>query len=306
MKKYFTLCFVVILMCMNIAMPVYAAENGYSYLLMPTQITKINNTYYIVDANHDQIIYSDNLSEELRYWKVMTRNTQKPHAIAGDGDIYMVVDTDNNRILTFEKNYDSFKALQTFENVGVRPHYVYYDYADQAFYAWSSMTGEMYIYKRVPNTKSVELTEIRSIPELMNCYVRSFTILGDVILFPVVERSSIIMADKNTFQILNEYPVADSISGMVQISVVDGYYFLTVSTDRMYNLNASTVVRAKNLEDFSTGNYENLYSLFGGNGTPYYVSHFDDAYYMIHENATPNVYRFHAKDGAISDIRGMF
>lgn len=306
-QKYiaFSLAMIMFSICMY-SIPVHAAENGYSYLLMPTQITKINNTYFIVDCNHNQIIYSDNLGTELRYWKVMTRDVEKPHAITSDGDIYMVTDTDQNRILTFEKTYDGFKPLQTFENVGIRPHFAYYDHTNEVFYVWSSMTGEMFLYKRTPGTKSVTLLETKSIPELNNCYVRSFTIMGDVILFPAVERSSILMVNKDTFEIMNEYPVADSIAGMVQISVVDDYFFLTISTDKQYNLQASTVIRAKNLEDFSTGNYENLYHLFGNNGTPYYVSCFDGSYYMIHENAAPNVYRFHAKDGSICDIKGMF
>lgn len=286
--------------------PAYAAENEYPYLLMPTQIVKINNLYFIVDCNHNQIIYSDSLSTNLKTWKVMTRNTEKPHAITSDGEIYMVTDTDNNRILTFEKGYNTFKPLQTFEQVGIRPHYADYDYTDGLFYVWSSMTGEMYLYKRTPETKLITLQEVKTVSELNNCYVRSFTILGDVILFPSVERSSILMVDKKTFEVLNEYPVPDSISGMVQISIIDGYFFVTISTDRHYNLQMSTVIRAKTLEDFSTGNYENLYSLFGNNGTPYYVSYFDGSFYMIHENAAPNVYRFRAENGIIYDIKGMF
>lgn len=306
MRKYFVLFLMALLVSMHLSMTVCAAENGYSYLLMPTQITKINNTYFIVDTNHNQIIYTDNLSTELRYWKVMTRNTNKPHAITGDGDIYLIADTDNNRVLTFEKTYDGFRPLQTLEEVGVRPHFAYYDYTSAVFYVWSSMTGEMYLYQRTPGTKELSLLEIKAVPALDGCYVRSFTIAGDFLLFPAVERSSIVMVDKNTFELLQEYPVDESIAGMVQLSIVDGYFFLTVSTDRQYDLQSSTVLRARSLEDISSGNYENLYPLFGNNGTPYYVSYFDGSYYMIHENASPSVYRFRAKDGVITDIRGMF
>lgn len=287
-------------------MHAYAAENSYSYLLMPTQITKINNTYFIVDCNHNQIIFSDNLGTELKHWNVMTRNTQKPHALTSDGEIYMIADTDNNQILTFEKSYNHFHPLQTFENVGTRPHFVDYDYETEQFYAWSSMTGEMYIYQRIAGTKSLDLVEIKSIPELDGCYVRSFTISENIILFPAVERSSIIMADKYTFEILNEYPVPEYLAGMVQISIVDDYFFITVSTDKQYNSQTATVIRTQTLEDLSIGNYTSLYSLFGNSGTPYYVSHFDGSYYMIHENAAPNVYRFHANDDVIYDIKAMF
>lgn len=306
-RRFFSFLILLCIILSEIHTPAaYATENGYSYLLMPTQITKINNTYFIVDCNHNQIIYSDQLGTELQNWSVMTRNAKSPHALTSDGEIYMVADTDNNRILTFEKSYDRFKELQTFENVGTRPHFVDYDYADELFYAWSSLTGEMYLYKKVPGTKSVALQEIKSVPELSGCYVRSFTILNDVILFPAVERSSILMVDKKTFEILEEYPVPDCMAGMVQISIVDGYYFITVSTDIQYHLQASTVIRARTLEELSSGSYETLYNLFGNNGTPYYVSHFDGAYYMIHQNASPNMYRFHAENGGISDIKKMF
>ena len=293
-------------LCSQPALQVSAASNGYSYLLMPTQITKINNTYYIVDSNHNQIIYSDDLSRELRDWNVMTRTLKEPQALCSDGDIYMVTDTENDRILTFAKGYDSFRLLQTFENVGVRPHYVSYDPVDKLFYAWSSMTGEMYIYQRIGDSLSLQLLEIKAIPELAHCYVRSFTIAGDVILFPAVELSSIMMVDKSTFEVLQTYPVSPDIAGMVQISIVDGYFFLTVSTNLQYDLSASTVLRARTLEDFTTGSFENLYHLFGNNGTPYFISYFDGSYYMIHENASPNIYRFHATDGRIYDIRGLF
>lgn len=304
--KYIILSLTIFLVSLESCLTICAAENGYSHLLMPTQIKKIGNTYFIVDCNHDQVIYSDQLSTSLANWKVLTRDTKKPHAIASDGEIYMITDTDNNRILTFEKGFSSFKSLQTFDDIGTRPHFVDYDSTSGLFYVWSSMTGEMFLFKKIPGTKTVALQEIKAIPELGSCYVRSFTIAGDVILFPAVERSSILLVDKNTFEVLNEYPVPEHMAGMVQITILDGYFMVTVSTDIQYNLQASTVVRARSLEDFAAQNYETLYSLFGNNGTPYYISYFDGSYYMIHENAAPNVYRFHAQDGIIYDIKGMF
>jgi hypothetical protein len=283
-----------------------ASPNSYTYLLMPTQITKINNTYFIVDANHNQVIYTNNLGNDIKDWEVMTRNVSGPHAIAGDSTIYMVTDTENNRVLTFEKTYDGFKQLQVFKDVGVRPHYVSYNYSDENFYVLSSMTGQMYIYKRVNGTKDVVPTEIKDIPYAQNCYIRSFTISGNVILFPVIERSSIMMVDINSFEVLGEYSVPYNLSGMVQISIIGNYFYLTVSTDINYSENTSTIVRAKNLTDFATGNYEDLYGLFGNKGTPYFISSFDGAFYMIRENASPKVYRFNVTNNVISNVRGMF
>jgi hypothetical protein len=168
------------------------------------------------------------------------------------------------------------------------------------------MTGQMYIYKRVNDTKNVVLTEIKDIPYAKDCYIRSFTIAGNVILFPVIERSSIMMVDIDSFKVLGEYSVPYNLSGMAQISIIGNYFYLTVSTDINYSENSSTIVRAKNLTDFATGNYENLYGLFGNKGTPYFISAFDGAFYMIRENAAPNVYRFNVTNDVISNVRGMF
>lgn len=283
-----------------------ASSNCYSYLLMPTQIVKIENTYFIVDCNHNQVLYSNKLDENLLNWKVLTRNLTSPHAIAGDGEVYIITDTDAHRLLTFEKAGGGFQPLQIFEDIGIRPHYVIYNQTDKLFYAWSSLTGEMYLYKRLPDSRNLALQEIKRIPEFDNCYIRSFTVLGDYILFPVVEQSCIAVADINTFEVLAKYPVPESMAGIVQISKIDDYFYLTVSTDRYYNPDYATIVRAPSLEDFGNNAYEDLYSLFGNNGTPYYISAFDGAYYMIHENASPSIYYFQVQDNTIKNIDRLY
>jgi hypothetical protein len=114
------------------------------------------------------------------------------------------------------------------------------------------------------------------------------------------------IVDINSFEVLYEYTVPYNLSGMAQISIIGSYFYLTVSTDRMYNENTSTIVRAKSLEDLSNGNYEDIYDLFGGRGTPYFISCFDGSYYMIRENVYPNVYRFNVTNDVISNIKGFF
>ena len=129
---------------------------------------------------------------------------------------------------------------------------------------------------------------------------------GNYLLLPVIEKSCISVVDINTFKILQEYPVPDSLSGMVQISPIGNYFYLTVSTDKSYDQSKSTIVRARTLEDFALGSYESIYQLFGNNGTPYFISSFDGAYYLIHENEAPNVYRFQICNDVISDVKGFF
>ena len=282
-----------------------SSNNGYSYLQVPTQITKCRNTYFIVDCYHDQIIYSENLGAPLKQWKIMTNNVCQPHALASDGTVYLVVDTENHRVISYEKGSDRFRELQTFEHIGNRPHYVTYEPSDGLFYVWSSLTGEMFLFRRTPGTSELTLAEVRSVPILNGLYVRSFTIVGDSILFPCVELGCILQVNRYSFEIEQLYPVPDTIAGMVQITPIQNYFYITVSSDRSYDRSYATIVRTADLSQLQYGNYEDLKHLFGNNGTPYYISQFDGSYFMIHEDVSPGIYRFDVQDNTIRNIKGM-
>ncbi|MBQ8040791.1 MAG: hypothetical protein IJ274_13170, partial [Lachnospiraceae bacterium] len=97
--------------------------------------------------------------------------------IAGDGTVLLIDDTENNRILVFEKAGEGYVQTQTFDNVGMRPHFVQYDEKRQTFYAWIAITGEMYYFKRNASNNEVFIEKILKIDELFGVYVRSFTIM---------------------------------------------------------------------------------------------------------------------------------
>ncbi|MCI6629236.1 MAG: hypothetical protein MSH20_00305, partial [Lachnospiraceae bacterium] len=153
-RKLYTL-FLAVLVCFlfphttkTVSASYPSSNNAYGQLSVPTQITKLGNTYYIVDCYHDQIIYSPNPGAPLKQWKVMTNHVHQPHALASDGTVYLVVDTENNRVISYEKGTDRFRELQIFEQIGNRPHYITYEPSDELFYVWSSLTGEMYLFGR--------------------------------------------------------------------------------------------------------------------------------------------------------------
>lgn len=122
--------------------------NPYFDLSVPTYITKLQDTYFLVDCYHDEIIYSDSLDRKLNEWEVMTDEINRGHTIASDGVVYLTDDTENNRILVFEKEDGRFIHTQTFSDIGIRPHYIVYDETSGYFYALSSMTGELYVFSR--------------------------------------------------------------------------------------------------------------------------------------------------------------
>lgn len=141
-------------------------SNPFSDLSVPTYLTKVEDLYFIVDCYHNQVIYHDNLTDPLWQWSVMTDEINRGHTLASDGIVYLIDDTENNRILIFEKRDGRFLHTQTFSDIGNRPHYIVYDEKTNTFYAWSSMSGEMYLFRHDSGDTRVYLAGIRKIDEL--------------------------------------------------------------------------------------------------------------------------------------------
>lgn len=281
-------------------------QNPFSDLSVPTYLTRIEDTYFLVDCYHDQVIYHDNLTDPLSEWTVMTDKIDRGHTIAGDGDVYLIDDTEQNRILVFEKQNDGYVHTQTFSEIGDRPHYILYDAPTDTFYAWSSMSGEMYLFRHGPTDTRMYLTEIRRIESLDQVYVRSFTIIGDEIYF-VSGNASIIRADLHSFKILETYPVPDSMAGMIQITRIQDYFYITVSTDLAGNQDYATILRTRDLSGLAKGDYEDIYDHFIGGGTPYYITQIDNDYYLTeHRLPGHSLWRFQVEDNEIVHVETVY
>lgn len=275
-------------------------------LSVPTQITRIGDDYFLVDCYHNQILTSDSPDKPLTQWYVMTDQINRGHTIAGDGTVYLADDTENNRILIFEKRDGLFYLTQTFDGIGIRPHYVVYDESDGRFYALSSMTGELYVFFRPYGDSTVALEKILTVPELNNIYVRSFTIDGSDIYF-VSGNRAVLRARKKDLTILESWPVPDEIAGMIQLTRIQDYFYITVSTDLYGSQDYATILRVRDLSELSAGSWEDIYSLFIGGGTPYYISSFDGHYYMTeHRISGHSVWQFDVKDNRLTDILTLF
>lgn len=280
--------------------------NSYADLSVPTYITKIDDMYFLVDCYHDRIIYHDNLTDPLTDWLVMTDEINKGHTLAGDGLVYLADDTENNRILVFERQDNTFVHTQTFSDIGNRPHYIVYDESTDTFYAWSSMSGEMYLFRHDSDDTRMYLSEIRRIEQLDNVYVRSFTILEDEIYF-VSGNSSILRMDLDSFDLLETYQVPDSMAGMIQLTKIQDYYYITVSTDITGNQDYATILRTRDLSGLTRGDYDDIYENFIGGGTPYYITAFDNAYYLTeHRLPGHSVWRFRVEDNELTDVETIY
>lgn len=292
-------------------------KNTYDSLNVATYIVKAGENYFIADCYHDQIIYNDNLSDPLSEWNVLTDEVHYAHTIASDGLMLLVDDTENNRLLVFQQTEEGYVHTQTLERIGMKPHYVQYDDKNQVFMAWSSITGEMYIIRRASQSDEnglypLYIEKILKIDELYGIYVRSFTILEDGIYFVSGHNNhkiiqAAINSDGDGFDIVAEYDVPGSMAGMVQMTKIQDYYYITVSTDDQENQDSATIIRAVSLEGLADGMYEDIYDRFGiSGGTPYYITEIDGRYYMAHHRTNENIIAFDINENMIENVEVLY
>jgi len=133
-----------------------------------------------------------------------------------------------------------------------------------------------------------------------------FTIDGDDLYF-VSGNQSILRTRKRDLKILERFPVPAEISGMIQLTHIQDWFYITVSTDLTGNQDYATILRVQDLNDLSSGSWEDIYDNFVGGGTPYYISSFDGHYYLTeHRIPRHSVWQFDVIDNALTDIRALF
>lgn len=282
-------------------------QNPYSTLSVPTQITKIGEDYFLVDCYHDQILTSTSLDAPLEEWYVMTDQINRGHTIAGDGVVYLADDTENHRILVFEKKDRRFYLTQFFEDIGIRPHYIVYDEGSKRFYALSSMTGELYVFYRREKSSDVVLEKTLCVPELNNVYVRSFTIDNNDIYFAACN-GTILRTRKKDLTVLERWTIPAEYAGMVQLTKIQDYFYITVSTDITGNTDYATFIRVQDLDQLADNSSESLYSYFTQGGTPYYITYFDGSYFLTQHCMLPGtgVWRFQVTDDGLNDVQVLY
>ena len=287
--------------------PCNMPHHSYTSLSVPTQITKIGEDYFLVDCYHNQILSSPSLDKPLEEWYVMSDQINRGHTIAGNGSVYLADDTENHRILVFQKEGADFVQTQVFENIGNRPHYVEYLPATERFYALSSMSGELYVFQQEDSFSEVRLEQVLNIPDMQNAYIRSFTIDGEEIYFST--NNGIILRCRLTdLEVLEQWVLPDEIAGLVQLTKIGEFFYLTVSTDKAGNAEYATIIRTKDLSYLQEYGYDDLYAVFEGDGTPYYISSFDNHYYLTQHCYLPGhgVWQFDIQDEEICNVIPLY
>lgn len=289
----------------------FVEENAYGDLLVPTYITEINGAYFIVDCYHNQVLYSFDLGLPIGDWFIMTSDIKMGHTIASDGQVYLLDDTENNRILVMEKKLNGignpvFMPTQEFDQIGNRPHYILYDEPTKTFYAWSSMSGEMFCFSHDEGDTRMHLDKVMSIPNLDGYYARSFSIIDNE-FYIVSGDANIYRCSMDDFSVIAKYPVSPELVGMSQLVKIQDYYYLTISTDNYGNQDAATLIRTTQLENLVTGDYEDIYDNFIGGGTPYCITYFEGHYYLCeHRLPGHSIWQFEINDNCVTNVTTLY
>lgn len=235
----------------------------------PTTFTKIGSTYFCVDCWHARVLYSDNINKPITQWSVMDNTLRGPHSIAYDGYMYVVEDTENGGIRTFKSDgAGGFTAITTLSSIGTRTHRVQYDSATSSFYVIGGTSQTMARLTRSGDTLTLQ-SKI-TLAFLSGQYSRGFRIY-DGKMYIVAEPGKVFEVSfdgASTYTLLNTYNTPTGFSSPNDIfRDSTGKWYLTGTNQ--------AICRFDSLADMHAGTVEDVYSLFGLGGTPYYMDEFD-------------------------------
>ena len=276
-------------------------------LYVPTMIQKVNDDYFIVDCWNHRILYNDSLDKDLSSWSVLTdENYRGGHTVASDGRLLVCDNTDRSEILVYQKSEEGYSQTQVIEGALGRPHYVLYDEEHNCFYAIASTLGKLYEFKDIDGI--LKWTNTYELSEIVGSYVRSISII-DGQLYTVSGPGKIYKYSiDDDFSLLGEYDVPDDLYGMNNLKKIGSYYYITVNSDINGNLDVAKIIRATNLKDLSSGNYEILNTPLKIEGQPYYITEFDNSYFLteISENGINGIIRFNIDNDIISSVEKIW
>ena len=107
---------------------------------------------------------------------------------------------------------------------------------------------------------------------------------------------------------MESYFVPAELSGTYQITKIGDYFYLAVNTGATGSVEETTIVRTRDLNTLVSSDYENLYDTFGFVGQPYFITQFDDSYYIteISANHGNGIKKFQIDSDNITNISTIY
>jgi ABC-type polysaccharide/polyol phosphate transport system ATPase subunit len=283
------------------APPSSVSNNSYTEnLYSPTQITKIDNQYFIVDCWHHRVIYNPNISDSISSWTILCDNVNTPHSIASDGELLILDDTGNNAVQVYKKKLQTYEFSQTIRNIGYQPNKIIYDKEKKLFYGISASSQQLFVLKN--NNGEVEIDNVVQLDYLKNSYVRSISLIESKLYF-VSGPGEILVANTEdmSFNLINKYSVPFELQGMNDLIKIDSYYYISVYQDGS-GIIAPKLVRTKDLNLLGV-NYEDLYNKLQMKGVPYNFSQIEDRVYITEIDSYSSIRSFKLVEDEIYDIQ---
>jgi hypothetical protein len=268
-------------------------------LLVPTQIVKLNEIYFIVDHDHHRVIYNRDLNVNIENWTTVDYEFAGPHSIASDGEIYVIDNTGRNEVLVFDS---SFQKIKTFSNVGNRPHKVIYD--NGKFYVLSSQSQEIYCYSIVKG----ELTEEyhKKLDFLGPIYIRSIKVIDNEMYFVVNNREVFVTNHlSGNYEVLRSYTLPSDFIEVVDVAKFNGGFYVSAMGAPETGV-PSKLVRGSSLAEIANGSYTDIYSSSGMMGKPYFFEDFDSKLFFGEVGEVSNsIISLDSKNNAIVRFRSL-
>lgn len=258
-------------------------------LYTPTQIIKIKSTYFIIDCWHHRVIYSQSILSPIVEWQALDSELAGPHSMASDGEIYVTESTGTNEIVAYHQtDFYKFKEIQRIQNVGIRPHRTIYDPIRKVFFVIGSGNQALYIFRNLHG----ELVHMGSFSprELSGQYVRSVTVHNDVLYFV------------GNFNIVQYALGGYEFKFIKNVELPRGW---TRANDIFFTGERSGFLTAKHQRMYYFANIDEIEHGKGVDltrhciGTPYYVSVFDNAFWVPEIDEYSRICRYKITDGKI-------
>lgn len=219
----------------------------------------------------------------LTKWKKI-KDLNKPHRIRFHDNVYYVCDTDNNRIITFDKKMKNEKVLETISLE--RPHDIQVHNDD--LYIVDCFQGSSRIIKY-----SLLNSDSKVVFEAKGVYARSFKIINNDLLVSCSSSGEIIK-----IKLTQDYPFQKycentdgfhlpCITAIEQlnygyerfipndIEYFNGYFYMT---NYFYGDSVNKFIRFKTLDDLEKGIFDDFSYLV--KGVPYYLEVINEQLFM--------------------------
>lgn len=299
--------------------------SGEKRLCTPTQITKIDGVYFIVDCWHHRIFYNDRLSADLNDWKIMPGETVGGHTIAGSNRMLIADSTDTDELVCYRKKQENdgfhFELCGRIDirpflpfDVGklkfgiARPHCVLYDNEKDCFLVAVSGADTLLVVR--DHEDGVSIDQVFTPKEFKQAYLKFVSKIDGAYWMAANDKLFRFQLDGDSLNILSSYKLpphirSDEVNAFTKIGGTNRYYMTICRPGEAYVLDSPQTAQDGILAVKPVG--EQLRA----KGIPYAFSEFDDQVLLTEIEPVSRIVRFRIKnnmlepDGTLFDFGAM-